>query len=217
MADINGIPYVESGDLVSAYPTVSQDLAQEVSDQLASKLPYSYGTATPSTSVDGFLWYDENDTPPTPKFWDGAAFQALTSGKVLQVINAYTGTNAQSNSSTFADTGLTATITPSKTTSKVLIIVNQVEISKDTGNTGIGLRLMRDATNILNFAYIAGFTNNTSRNDIGSIGAAYLDSPASTSAITYKTQFNSQANTNAVYVQRGGTSASTITLMEIAA
>ena len=40
MPDINGIPYVESSDLVSAYPTVSQDLAQEVSDQLASKLAH---------------------------------------------------------------------------------------------------------------------------------------------------------------------------------
>jgi len=91
MPDINGIPYVESDDLVSAYPSVSQSLAQEVSDQLAAKLPYSYGTATPSTSVDGFLWYDENDTPPTPKFWDGAAFQALGGGLVL--INKQTFTS----------------------------------------------------------------------------------------------------------------------------
>jgi hypothetical protein len=41
MPDINGIPYVESDDLVSAYPAVSQSLAQEVSDQLASKLDAS--------------------------------------------------------------------------------------------------------------------------------------------------------------------------------
>lgn len=43
MADINGIPYVESSDLVSAYPAVSQSLAQEVSDQLASKLDLAGG------------------------------------------------------------------------------------------------------------------------------------------------------------------------------
>ncbi|HEY7822959.1 MAG TPA: hypothetical protein VIG24_09010, partial [Acidimicrobiia bacterium] len=80
MPDINGIPYVEPGDLVSGYPSVSQSLAQEVSDQLASKLPYSYGTATPSTTESGFLWYDSNSTPAEVKFWDGAAFQGLTSG-----------------------------------------------------------------------------------------------------------------------------------------
>ena len=38
MPDINGIPYVESTDLVSGWPTISQSVAQEVSDQLASKL-----------------------------------------------------------------------------------------------------------------------------------------------------------------------------------
>jgi len=75
MPDINGIPYVESTDLVSGWPTISQSVAQEVSDQLAEKVPYAYGTATPSTTVDGFVWFDENDTPPTPKFWDGSAFQ----------------------------------------------------------------------------------------------------------------------------------------------
>ena len=41
MPDINGIPYVESGDLVAGYPAVSQSLAQEVSDQLASKVDYA--------------------------------------------------------------------------------------------------------------------------------------------------------------------------------
>jgi hypothetical protein len=49
MPDINGIPYVESDDLVSAYPAASQALAQEVSDQLASKLVY------PSGGSDGDL------------------------------------------------------------------------------------------------------------------------------------------------------------------
>ena len=43
MPDINGIPYVESSDLVSAYPAASQALAQEVSDQLASKLDLAGG------------------------------------------------------------------------------------------------------------------------------------------------------------------------------
>jgi len=43
MPDINGIPYVESTDLVSGYPSVSQSLAQEVSDQLASKLDLAGG------------------------------------------------------------------------------------------------------------------------------------------------------------------------------
>jgi len=54
MPDINGIPYVESDDLVSAYPSVSQSLAQEVSDQLAAKGDISTNGAweawTPTTT-----------------------------------------------------------------------------------------------------------------------------------------------------------------------
>jgi len=52
--------------------------AADLNDTFASKVPYAYGTATPSTTVDGFVWYDENETPPAPKFWDGAAFQAVS-------------------------------------------------------------------------------------------------------------------------------------------
>jgi hypothetical protein len=52
--------------------------AADLNDTFASKPPFAYGTATPSTTVEGFIWYDENDTPPAPKFWDGSAFQAIS-------------------------------------------------------------------------------------------------------------------------------------------
>jgi hypothetical protein len=52
--------------------------AADLNDTFASKVPFSYGTATPSTTVDGFVWYDENETPPALKFWDGAAFQLVS-------------------------------------------------------------------------------------------------------------------------------------------
>ena len=43
-------------------------------------LPYSFGAATPTTTDSGFLWYDSNSTPPVPKYWDGSAWQAFSSG-----------------------------------------------------------------------------------------------------------------------------------------
>ena len=52
--------------------------AQDLNDTFASKPPFAYGTATPSTTVEGFIFYDENDTPPTPKFWDGSVFQPIS-------------------------------------------------------------------------------------------------------------------------------------------
>ena len=102
MPDINGIPYVESDDLVSAYPAVSQSLAQELSDQLAAKVPYAYGTATPSTTVEGFVWFDENDTPPTPKFWDGSAFVPFPSGAGGDAVISSPAATGQ-----YTDTGIT--------------------------------------------------------------------------------------------------------------
>ena len=58
MPDINGIPYVESGDLVSAYPTVSQNLAQEVSDQLALKVDYALPTNAQTGTTYTFVAAD---------------------------------------------------------------------------------------------------------------------------------------------------------------
>ena len=51
--------------------------AADLNDTFASKPPFAYGTAEPSTTVEGFIWYDENDTPPTAKFWDGSSFENI--------------------------------------------------------------------------------------------------------------------------------------------
>ena len=141
-------------------------------------------------------------------------------GKILQVVNATYATNATSSSSTFADTGLTATITPTSSSSKILIVVNQNGCGKTGSNTTLYLRLLRGSTTIADFERMAGYTNTAVDVFIGSCAVNYLDSPATTSATTYKTQFASQANTGVVYLQfanGGANSASTITLLEVAA
>ncbi|HEY7821527.1 MAG TPA: hypothetical protein VIG24_01775, partial [Acidimicrobiia bacterium] len=88
--------------------------AADLNDTFAEKLPYSYGTATPTTTDSGFLWYDSNSTPAAPKFWDGSTFQALTSGKILQVVRATDGTNRTTTSTSFVDASISVTITPQK-------------------------------------------------------------------------------------------------------
>jgi hypothetical protein len=141
----------------------------------------------------------------------------LPAGSVLQVINATYGVLQTTSSGTFTDTGLTATITPSSSSSKILVIVNQCGVRKDTGDTGVGLRLLRNSTVILKFEDSAGNTNSNAQNFIGSVSTSYLDSPATTSAVTYKTQFNSWIGIANARVQAfDGQTASTITLLEIA-
>jgi hypothetical protein len=78
--------------------------------------------------------------------------------------------------------------------------------------------LLRGATSLVtDFAGAAGFTNSALYNQFGSCSIAYLDSPATTSSTTYKTQFkNAGGSFVSVFVQ-DGSSTSTITLLEIGA
>ena len=136
-------------------------------------------------------------------------------GKVLQVVNATYSTGVTNTTSTVADTGLTATITPLFTTSKILVIVHQEGVSKSTSDTAVVITLVRGSTTLITFSNFAGQTSSTATNTVGGCGTGYLDSPATTSATTYKTQFYSYSNTNGVSVQKNNET-STITLMEIA-
>jgi hypothetical protein len=144
-------------------------------------------------------------------------------GKVLQVVQGVTTTNKIISSTTFTDTNLTATITPTLASSKVLIIISQhTYIYSNSTSNAAGLRLLRDSTDIYNLSDGAAgrtleFNNANSYLNLMTItNGTYLDSPATTSAITYKTQGNSQ-NVGAgkgVNFQESNVP-STITLLEI--
>jgi hypothetical protein len=138
-------------------------------------------------------------------------------GKVLQVVNAIYGTDTTSTSSTFADTGITATITPTSATSKILVSVT-IPVYKDTSNTNGEFKLVRTSTTIATMSNVA-YNGATSGIDIGTTSINYLDSPATTSATVYKVQFASEANSSRVVVCRGGgqVNQASITLMEIGA
>ena len=138
--------------------------------------------------------------------------------RVLQVVSANYGTQASNTTTTYADTGLTATITPSATSSKILVLVNQAGIAKGGASaaSGCDISLLRGATNISQFAYGAGYTNTASSNFLGSASSLFLDSPATIAATTYKTQFKNQVASDGVTVQVGNC-VSNIVLMEISA
>ena len=142
-------------------------------------------------------------------------------GKVLQVVNAIYDVEVASSTSTYADTGLTATITPSSATSKVLILVTQNGVAKATTDASIKTRLMRNSTELYQFEASAAYTGGNVANYVGGSATNYLDSPATTSATTYKTQFARAAGSGTVYLQidaaAGTQSTSTITLLEIGA
>ena len=145
--------------------------------------------------------------------WDSDA-----SGKVLQVVTATTSTAVSFSSATMTDSGLTVTITPTLATSKVLILVSQPLSVSSSAAFGSAMQLLRGATVI----YKIGDTFETLETNFGSgrLGAvipmAYLDSPATTSATTYKTQGRGNNATPTITFQLNSITSS-IVAMEIGA
>ena len=214
--------------------TTNQVLAKNSNTDMDFKwVSDATGMTNPMTTTGDTIYSSSGSTPA--RLGIGSTGQVLTvaagvpswatpaggGGKVLQVINVTYGTEASSTTSTLADTGLSATITPTSATSKILVLVNQAGVTKLTGDTAVVLDLFRGASSILKMGDFNGYTNNTNFNCIGTVSACYLDSPATTSATTYKTRFASAANIATVRVQSYYASStsgiSTITLMEIGA
>jgi hypothetical protein len=140
----------------------------------------------------------------------------LPAGTVLQVVNFSTNTETNATTSTYIDTAITATITPTSATSKILVLVSANGLVKFNANTSGNLRILRGATSILIFGGVFGFTGSTAGNAVGGASAEYLDSPATTSATTYKVQIVNNGNSGEVRVNWDTNANSTITLMEIA-
>jgi hypothetical protein len=141
----------------------------------------------------------------------------MYSGAVLQVVNATYSTQIGNATATYQDTGLTATITPTSATSKILVCVQQNGVAKTTNASSYcAIQLLRNATVLTLLSNSAGYNASSNPNYVGTVGCDYLDSPATTSAVTYKTQLRSPSGTVAVYAQVDNET-STITLMEIAA
>ena len=137
----------------------------------------------------------------------------LAAGTVIQVVNAKYAVEASSASTSFSDTGLTASITPSSTSSKILIHVHQ-NAPKKAGNDDMDITLFRGVTSLSRITGFTMFTATTTQLYGQTTSTAYLDSPSSTSSLTYKTQFKRPDGSGTVYIQSPGES--TMTLMEIA-
>jgi hypothetical protein len=128
-------------------------------------------------------------------------------GKVLQVVQATTSTNTSNTTATFTDTTLTVNITPSSATSKVLVMVSQnTEVGASAQDANGAIRLMRNATAIYEpygsaFEGLLYWVGGGLVYGTGMYTFSYLDSPATTSAITYKTQSRLGASGSSRYVK----------------
>jgi hypothetical protein len=151
----------------------------------------------------------------------GVKWATPAGGKVLQVVYNSYNLGVTTTSTSLVDTGLSATITPTSATSKILVIVSQNGCGKNATTSGrLTLAILRSSTVLQYLTDVAGYTNDSSINYFNNVSGTYLDAPATTSATTYKTQFLSEGGST-VYVNdtyaNTYKSASTITLMEIGA
>jgi hypothetical protein len=132
-------------------------------------------------------------------------------GKVLQVVQ---GTKSGSNTLTttsYIDTGLSASITPSSTTSRILVIAVHNRIYKNPGgDPAYNMSLQRNGTEINTSN--GGYTQSNAASD-ESRTMMTLDSPNSTSLLTYKTQIKCVFSTTTGILHEN----STILLVEVAA
>jgi hypothetical protein len=139
----------------------------------------------------------------------------INARKVLQVVSAAHATEATNNTTTYAASGLSASITPSLSSSKILIFATLPIWTYVTGGSvcGAKTRLKRDSTVISGKGYLPYVTASETKGDVDYV---YLDSPASTSTLTYAIDFASEYNPGSAVAQSGN-SPSSITLVEIAA
>jgi hypothetical protein len=156
----------------------------------------------------------------------GLKWAAAGGGKVLQVVSNTYGTTTTIQSTTMTDTGLSATITPTSATSKILVLVTQSFLNyvQSGGRTG-AYQIVRGSTAV-NVIGSGGYeyTNDDSsttvngRNFRGVHTVVYMDNPATTSATTYKTQGKVQSTANnAQLTFQDNNVTNSIILMEIGA
>lgn len=189
-------------------------------------------TTRPTGPYEGQMIY-ETDTDMVA-VWNGSAWRYIaattpTNGTVLQVQSTTKTDTFSMTSTTYADvTGLSVNITPKSTSSKIFVTA-VVSGSGTTSTTNFFGRLMRDSTAI-SIADAAGSRTQTTigardQDNVSTMPIMFLDSPATTSATTYKIQIRSQTSGQAVYINRGVVDAdnantartvSSITVMEIA-
>ena len=121
-------------------------------------------------------------------------------GNILQVVSATTSTEVSNTTTTYVDTGLSATITPASTANKILVIIDQSwNANRGVSDPGFGLKILRNSTTIhepQTTSIPLTWYIDVGTNPYGRTHMTILDSPSSTSAVVYKTQGRPSLTTN---------------------
>jgi len=145
-------------------------------------------------------------------------FSSRQTGEVLQVVQGTAGSQISTSSNSYVDSTLLASITPTSSSSKILVMVTICGIYISNAGNYLVAGVVRGSTLVVdNFTGAGPGYNGSNGGNGGSGSVNYLDSPATTSSTTYKVQYKSATSSQAVYLMNGGGPISSITLLEIAA
>jgi len=169
-------------------------------------------------TVSGWVGSLTNASQSIPK-------ASLPTGSVLQVVQGKLSTSFSTSSTSQVDTGLTATITPSSASSKILCFVTLNGIRTNNTTNNVYVYLLRNGSNLDGVGQFGSFftqftgTLTQTNGRTGTISNMILDTPATTSACTYKIQFACESGSQTSFLndQNVMVSVSTIILMEVAA
>lgn len=150
---------------------------------------------------------------------------AIPTGRVLQVVQTTASSEVAIASTSYTDTGVTASITPSSSSNKILVMVaiEYIAYHDNSGEMFSNARIVRDSTGVFESERVLGGGVGTGSDGYqrfyGTLPLSYLDSPSTTSATTYKvTMKNSTTSGNRqLKLQNGSVGKSTITLLEVSA
>ena len=133
-------------------------------------------------------------------------------GNVLQVVQGeFSGSNSTTSTS-MVSTSLNASITPTSSSSKILVLVSGAA-ANNTLNAVAFLTIYRGATNLAGTSFTFHANPVSGLNNWQSVNMVYLDTPSTTSSTTYTVYFKSSSGTS--YLGTGANT-NTITLMEVA-
>jgi hypothetical protein len=189
---------------------------------ISAPLVAGSGTLTLPTGTDTLIGKATTDTLTNKsiaatQLTGTIAAAAMPAGSVIQVVQGTT-TTATSTAAGPVDTTLTASITPRSASNKILVITTQNYYLNGGGqDVGVSFSLLRGASVIVGPGSSASVYMNATGSTAETIATypiSYLDSPATTSSTTYKTQMT--AGNGATCIVQNGNATSTITLMEIA-
>ena len=135
------------------------------------------------------------------KITDESTDGSVAGGKVLQVVQKHlTNTQETTNSTSFVDTSLTQAITPSSTSSKILVTVSTQSFASSGGDIGLhGLNRSISGGSAGDLGTGQIFQANAQGGGWQPLAFTFLDSPSTTSATTYTLRFKSYSGSNYVY------------------